>query len=137
MPIKFCSEPYFFQAWNPQLKVPPGGLTLTIFTSWKKSIDLSQIWTREHITQRPQRLTRVGYWVMATIFSLTFNNWVSITLCVITVELTASIAVFMFYKCHTSWCPFLFCDNIKKMSVNLGLTSHQLPSACHNQNYGL
>ena len=32
---------------GPQLKVPPGGLVLRIFASWKKSIDLSRVWTRE------------------------------------------------------------------------------------------
>ena len=43
MPIKFCSEAYFFQALgsltslksqtrDPQLKVPPGGVVLRIFT---------------------------------------------------------------------------------------------------------
>ena len=46
MPNKFCSEAYFFQTWgsltslksltrDPQLKVPPGGLVLRIFMSWK------------------------------------------------------------------------------------------------------
>ena len=50
MPIKVCSEAYLFQAWgslmslkfqiwDPQLKVPHGGLVLRIFTSWKKSIE--------------------------------------------------------------------------------------------------
>ena len=40
MPIKVCSEAYFFrleilrfQTRDPQLKVPPGGLVLRIFTS--------------------------------------------------------------------------------------------------------
>jgi hypothetical protein len=44
MPIKFCSEAYFFklevllmsvksQTQDPQLKVPLGGLVLRIFTS--------------------------------------------------------------------------------------------------------
>ena len=65
-----------FQAWgsltslksqtrNPQLKVPPGGLVLRIFTSWKKYIDLSRVRTREpsitrrgeHVTPRPPRTT--------------------------------------------------------------------------------
>ena len=46
MPIKFCSNAYFFQAWGSltslksqtrdlRLKVPPGGLVLRTFTSWK------------------------------------------------------------------------------------------------------
>ena len=46
MPIKFCSEVYFFQASSslkslkaqtrdPQLKIPPGGLVLRIFTTEK------------------------------------------------------------------------------------------------------
>ena len=57
-PIKFCSEAYFFQApgsltslksqtLDSWLKIPPGGLGLRIFTSWKKSIDLSQVWSHE------------------------------------------------------------------------------------------
>ena len=48
MPIIFCSEAYFFQAWgslmslksqtrDTQLKVPPGGIVLRIFMSWKKN----------------------------------------------------------------------------------------------------
>ena len=72
MPIKFCSEAYFFQAWgslpslksqtqDPQLKVPPGGLVLRIFTSWKKSIagfEPANLGSRgEYVTPRPPRPT--------------------------------------------------------------------------------
>ena len=36
-----------FQTRDHQLKLPPGGLVLRIFTSWKKSIYLSRVSTRE------------------------------------------------------------------------------------------
>ena len=66
MPIKFCSQSYFFQTWgslmslksqtrDPQLKVLPGVLVLRIFTSWKKSIVLSRVWTRETWISRRTR----------------------------------------------------------------------------------
>ena len=44
------------QTWDPHLKVPPRGLVLRIFTSWKKSIDLNWIWTCEPWISR-----RAGY----------------------------------------------------------------------------
>ena len=66
MPIKVCSEASFFLAWgsltslksqtrDPQLEVPPGGLVLRVFTSWKKSIYLSRVWTREPLISRRAR----------------------------------------------------------------------------------
>ena len=42
--LRFFNEP---EISNPQLKVPPGGLVLRNFTSWKKFIDLSRVWTHE------------------------------------------------------------------------------------------
>ena len=73
MPIKFCSEDYF-QAWgsltslkcqtrDSQLKVPPGGLVLRIFTSWKNQstsagFEHANLGSRdEHFTPRPSRPT--------------------------------------------------------------------------------
>ena len=43
------------QTRDPQLKVPPGGLVLRIFTSWKKSINLSRIWNHEPWISKPAR----------------------------------------------------------------------------------
>ena len=65
----------FFQAWgsltslktqtrDPQLKVPPGGLVLRIFTSWKNpstsaGFEPANIGSRgEYVTPRPPRPTR-------------------------------------------------------------------------------
>ena len=80
MPIKFCSETYFFfQAWgsltslksqtrDPQLKLPPGGLVLRIFTSWKKNpstlvrFEPANLGSRgEHVTPSSPRPTIITY----------------------------------------------------------------------------
>ena len=96
MPIKFLTEAYFFQAWgsltrlksqtrDPQLKVPPGGLVLRIFMSWKNP--LTSAWSEpvnlgswgEHITPRPPRPTYSGVSVNKkiahTLVSLLFYCW--------------------------------------------------------------
>ena len=67
---KFCSEACIFrlgvfltsvksQTRDPQLKVPPGGLVLRIFTSWKNSsTSAANLASRgEHVSPRPPRLT--------------------------------------------------------------------------------
>ena len=101
MTIKFCSEAYFFQAWgslsslksqtrDPKLKDPPGGLVLRIYTSWKKSIDLSRDWTRdlgtrgEHVTSRLQRPTTMRYKII-------INNHNKHTKCVVTLQNSQSL----------------------------------------------
>ena len=72
MPIKFCSEAYFFrlgsltslksQTRDPPLKVPPGGHVLRIFTPCKKGtstsvgFELVNLGSRgEHVTPRSTR----------------------------------------------------------------------------------
>ena len=52
--LRFFNEPEISDL-RPQLKVPPGGLVLRFFTSWKKSIDFSLIWTREPLISRRAR----------------------------------------------------------------------------------
>ena len=80
MSIKFCSDAYFFQACgsltslksqtqDPRLKVPPGGLVLRIFTSWKNLSTSAWFESRgEHVTPRPPRPTS---------FYLTFISLIS------------------------------------------------------------
>ena len=72
VPIKFWSDVYF-QAWgsltsltmDPQLKIPPGGLVLSIFMSWKNpstsaGFEPANLVSRsEHGTPRPPRPTTV------------------------------------------------------------------------------
>ena len=43
----FFNEPENIRTRGPQLELPPGELVLRTFVFWKKSIDLSQIWTRK------------------------------------------------------------------------------------------
>ena len=51
---RFFNEPEISDS-EPKLKVPPGGLVLSIFTSWKKSIDVSRVWIREPWISRRAR----------------------------------------------------------------------------------
>ena len=85
MAIKFCSEIYF-QAWgsftslksqtrDPQLKVPPGGLGLRLFTSWKNPLTSAgfkptNLGSRgEYITPRAPRPT----WWHLLLYTCYFN----------------------------------------------------------------
>ena len=85
MSIKFWSEAYCFQAWrsltslkyqtrDPQLKVPPGGHVLRIFTSWKNPMDLSRVWTREPWISRRARYPETTEANLATLLLLYFIN---------------------------------------------------------------
>ena len=72
--MKFCSEAYFFglevfqRAWNlrPPALVPPGGIVIRIFTSWKNPSTLAgfepaNLESRgEHVTPRPPRSVLKG-----------------------------------------------------------------------------
>ena len=75
--LNFFLRVLFFQAWgsltslksqsrDPQLKVPPGGLVLRIFTSWKNpstsvGFEPANLGSRgEHVTPRPPRPTSIG-----------------------------------------------------------------------------
>ena len=74
MPINFLLRGLFFQAWgsltslksqtrDPQIEVPPGGLVLRIFTSWKNpstsaGFEPANLKSRsKHVTPRPPRPT--------------------------------------------------------------------------------
>ena len=84
MPIKYCSGAYLFQAWGsltslksqtryPQLKVPPGGLLLRSFTSWKNPSTSAKFETMnlgsqgKHVTPRPPRLTIIIIIIIITV----------------------------------------------------------------------
>ena len=70
--------------------------------------------------------SQYGYFDVDTLFwpshihsarHLTYN-WVSIALCVITVDSLFSIVVSTYYKCHTSWRTLLFCGIINYFVVS-------------------
>ena len=95
MPIKFCSEAYFFQAWgslmslksqirDSQLRVPPRGLMLRIFTSWKNPLtsagfEPANLGSRgKHVTPRLPRpstiLLHVLIYPTTYCFHITWND---------------------------------------------------------------
>ena len=82
MPIKFCSEGYFlsglrffnepeFSDSDPQLKVPPGGIVLRIFTSWKNPSTSAGFESANPDTTEPD-YTFTRFWLLFVYFIILF-----------------------------------------------------------------
>ena len=81
--LRFFNEPEISDSGAP-LKVPPGVLVLRIFMSWKKSFNLSWIWTPESWNSRrasyPEALKYICwhcyvYWCIDTDIDIYISNF--------------------------------------------------------------
>ena len=108
----------FFQAWGsltslksqtrgPQLKVPPGGLVLRIFTSWKNpstsaGFEPANLGSRgEHVTPRPPRTTgRMLFYLSSIFVQFAFYEYIQILfVTVLNIMEYDILAVFLLSQC--------------------------------------